>query len=329
MHTNLFPNDFPGNQVNRFLARVEAIEGEQAAYNKVQVRIFGQQDMDFPISKLPWATVEVPTSFGVATGAGAIHSLQVADLVTGYWLDPEHQMPMITGVIMGAEPMPDKLLSSSSSSSSSSTAQTPALQTNQSDPTEPDENEEPHEEANCEDISYTDQGLLGASGDRSFAATLRHNNPLGNYPAGFSSKFGTTGWQRIGGGHKIASFNSTIDGYGNSLHQMHRNAVKANRVTSDGRVWTTPRAMGDEHQTGYTGNDIANAVGNNDRLYFDTWSDGWDSALSAMESREASKNLYNKARSKCSGVGSDYDFGQNSGNKQAGFNKMQSVNGYR
>lgn len=43
-------------------------------------------------------------------------------------------------------------------------------------------------------------------------ATIRYNNPGAQYPGRSSKKFGSKGYKRIGGGHKIATFPSKVAG---------------------------------------------------------------------------------------------------------------------
>lgn len=329
MNINGFPYDYYGNSLTHFLARVENIEGPGSELNRVQVRIFGQQDMSFKLNELPWATVLLPTTAGVATGNGAMHNLQVSDLVTGFWIDPELQTPVITGVIMGGTPKPDVVLEATPWGSSTAPPAATTTQTQTQNNREP--NPEPEVEHECGDAEYTDQGILGATGDRGIPATLRHNNPLGNNMAPLANRYGALGnGQRLDVKNTIASFDSTINGYGYSFHQMHLNASRRNRYDSSGRLYTTPQNIGNEHFTaGYNGNTIAGAVGHNNRMYFDQWSQDWADVVAAMEVRETGNSLRNQTRNNCAGIGSGYDFGQNSNNARAGFQSMQANVGLR
>ena len=348
MLLNGYPADYYGNQYTWFMGRVEAVTepelNDPEEVNRVRVRIFGQQDMDFPVEDLPLCTVIMPPThgFGYPGGAGAMHGLLYGDMVTGFYMDHDMQMPVITGVIMGKMTEDDELLESpgggSGGSSSSSSSSTSA--SNQSAPapskpaTQPSASKPPAPQApqvvmqTPSGVEYNDTGVEGASSDKSVPATLRHNNPLGNNMSGLAGQFNPQGsGQNLDGTNTIASFTETSDGYGYSYSQMALNSERAGMV-DNGRLYTTPEFMGDGHQTaGYKGTDIVGDVGNNNKLYFDTWSPGWESATRSMQNRETGASL-RKRTSENKGLPSTYDYGQNAHQMERGFKKMKNYKGF-
>lgn len=371
MFINGFPHDYQGNQHTWWVGRVIGIHRDQLVpeevsnqRNRVRVRIIGHQgpEAETPPEECPLADVLMPPThgYGWPGGAGAIHGLKIMDMVAGFYLDHDCQMPVIVGVLMGGylRKMDDDLLQyvgsgavaaqPSVSATSSSTSTTAADQNtdpaadappanNNNDSSQQQSTTAPAEASQGEVVStradgveFSDNGVQGGSTDTSIPATLRHNNPLGNNEAGLASRYNPAGaGQNLDGVNTIASFNDTSDGYGYSFHQMHLNASRAGRVDSEGRLYTTPQNIGDEHYTaGYNGTTISNAVGNNNRLYFDTWSDGWANAITAMQIHETSNSLRNSAING-NDLPSDYDFGQNTTQMEAGFNKMQQQTGIK
>ena len=334
MNINGYPLDYYGNEYKHFIARVEniypnGVPGGDATANQVQIRIFGQQDMDFKIDDLPWAFVVMPTTSGSATGAGSVHGLQHSDLVVGFWLDPEMQIPCVTGVITGGPDFAaDVLITSPPSAPSSAAAPASSQQQQQKPKRTPDPVEEPNVEKECEIGDMTSQGIDGSYDNKAIPATLRHNNPLGINTSAGAPAYNPRGSQTISGNNPIASFNSTVNGYGYAIGQLAFNASRNGQVDSNGRLYTTPQLAGDQWQTpGYNGTTLVNAIGNNDRLYFDEWSSGWDRLLVEMENRETAPALRNKVKANNSCIPATYDWGQNPANKEAGFNMMRSVRG--
>lgn len=344
MLLNGYPADYYGNQYNWFMGRVEAVTepelNDPEEVNRVRVRIFGQQDMDFPIEDLPLCTVIMPTThgFGYPGGAGAMHGLLNGDIVTGFYMDHDMQIPVITGVIMGKYAEEDELIvnrrttsSSSSSSTTASNQSTPAPAKPSSRPSAPTTEPQPRPQVvqtSSEGVEFTDTGVVGATDDKSIPATLRHNNPLGNNMSGLAGQFNPQGTgQNLDGTNTIASFSDTSDGYGYSYAQMALNSERAGMV-EDGRLYTTPEFMGDGHQTpGYRGSDIVGDVGNNDRLYFDTWSPGWEAATRSMQNRETASSLRSRTSTN-KGLPSTYDYGQNAYQMERGFKKMKKYKGF-
>lgn len=376
MFINGFPQDYQGNQHTWWIGRVIGIYEEQTLLeqdefnfrNRVRVRIIGHQgpEAETPPDECPLADVLMPPThgYGWPGGAGSIHGLKIMDMVAGFYLDHDCQMPVVVGVLMGGRLLKeeDDLLQyvgsgavasqPSVSSSSSSTSTTAADQnTNPAAEAPPPNNQGQQTRSQSSDsssgsaspttqgnvvstrddgVEFSDNGVQGGSTDKSIPATIRHNNPLGNNNAGLANRYNPAGaGQDLDGTNTIASFNDTSDGYAYSFHQMHLNATRAGRVDGDGRLYTTPQNIGDEHQTaGYNGTTIVNALGNNDRLYFDTYTSGWSNVVSEMQTRETSNSLRTKAVN-ANDLPSDYDFGQNTTQMQTGFNKMQKQTGIK
>lgn len=357
MLVNGYPHDYHGNQYTWWVGRVEATTGgelnDPEAVNRVRVRIFGFQDMDFPVEDLPLCTVIMPPTVGYGYGGGGqVHGLHKMDIVTGFFMDHDMQMPVVTGVIMGKPIEPDQLLEGGGSSGGgggggggggivnpaavaaiSELLPQPQFRASDSIHTvrtnlAPIEQEQEFTQMTSENgAEFSNHGIQGATADKSIPATLRHNNPLGNNTSGLANAFNQQLTQNLDGTNTIASFADTSDGYGYSFSQMYLNATRAGTYDANGRLYYTPKMAGDLHYTpGYNGTDIMNAVGNNNRVYFDTWSQGWNDITSAMEVREADPGLQNRTKNNL-GLSSSYDFGQNTSQKQVGFQKMQKHRG--
>ena len=78
---------------------VRTLSWEDAHNNRVKVRIPGKHSKGNEIcdKDLPWAIVEQSTSSGNLTGSSV--GLWGGEWVTGYFLDEDEQLPVITGVL--------------------------------------------------------------------------------------------------------------------------------------------------------------------------------------------------------------------------------------
>ncbi len=68
-------------------------------------------------------------------------------------------------------------------------------------------------------------------------ATIRYNNPGGQYPGRSSKKFGSKGYKRIGGGHKIAVFPSKVAGAA-ALFDLFDRGYTGRTLASAVRKWS-------------------------------------------------------------------------------------------
>lgn len=317
----------------------------------------------------PLADVLMPPThgYGWPGGIGQTHGLKIMDLVTGFYLDHDQQHPVVTGVFMGGilekeydEPLGytgsgsvgNSTFGAGSGASSQSTSTTAANQNTDPAAGKKANNTSAQGEAarsssssesssatsspptvvstRADGVEFSDNGVQGGAADRTIPATIRHNNPLGNNQAGLANRYDTvSAGQNLDGTNTIASFADTSDGYGYSFHQMHLNATRAGRIDEQGRLYTTPTLVGNEHYTaGYNGETISNAVGHNNRMYFDTFNNDWVQTIEAMQVRETGKSLRTKALTN-NNLSSTYDFGQNTKQMSIGFEKMQKNTGIR
>lgn len=74
-------------------------------------------------------------------------------------------------------------------------------------------------------------------------ASIRYNNPGAQYPSREAALFGQTGFGVIGGGHKIASFPSPINGAASNFDLLSRNYVGM-AIGLAGKKWTGANGFG-------------------------------------------------------------------------------------
>jgi hypothetical protein len=92
--------------------------------------------------------------------------------------------------------------------------------------------------ANPSGIPDVDEVLRTMPTGASAPATIRHNNPGGIYPSGLATKYGSTGSSTIGGGHKIASFNTPTDGAAAQFAQLNRPQYLGKPLREAIRTWS-------------------------------------------------------------------------------------------
>ena len=94
---------------------VRTLSWEDAHNNRVKVRIPGKHSKgnELPDKDLPWAIVEQSTSSGNLNGSSV--GLWGGEWVTGYFLDKDEQIPVITGVL-GPNTIQDGTISKSACS---------------------------------------------------------------------------------------------------------------------------------------------------------------------------------------------------------------------
>jgi hypothetical protein len=83
-----------------------------------------------------------------------------------------------------------------------------------------------------------DEVLRSSPTGASAPATIRHNNPGAIYPSGLASKYGATGSSTIGGGHKIATFNTPEDGAAAQFAQLNRPQYLNKPLREAIRTWS-------------------------------------------------------------------------------------------
>jgi hypothetical protein len=87
-------------------------------------------------------------------------------------------------------------------------------------------------------IPDPDEVLRSSPTGASAPATIRHNNPGAIYPSGLASKYGATGSSTIGGGHKIATFNTPEDGAAAQFAQLNRPQYLNKPLREAIRTWS-------------------------------------------------------------------------------------------
>lgn len=89
-----------------YLAEAEPPDGDTRSgpldkLNRVRVRIFGYNDMNDELDKLPIADVLMPNTVGNVYNIGSIFGLEVGAQVLGCWLDRNNQIPVVLGALNG------------------------------------------------------------------------------------------------------------------------------------------------------------------------------------------------------------------------------------
>lgn len=94
--------DYYGDQTRWFIGTVLNVN-DPLKLGRVQVRIYGVHtgnDIDIPLSDLPWAQVVVPVTEGGSSGIGTNVGIKVKAQVYGIFLDGSHsQLPLVLGSI--------------------------------------------------------------------------------------------------------------------------------------------------------------------------------------------------------------------------------------
>jgi len=101
-----FKNFWIGWVEATYLAEAEPPEGDTRTgpldkLNRVRVRIFGYNDMNDELDKLPIADVLMPNTVGNVYNIGSIFGLEVGAQVLGMWLDRNNQIPVVLGALNG------------------------------------------------------------------------------------------------------------------------------------------------------------------------------------------------------------------------------------
>ena len=77
--------------------------------NKVKVRIIGYHNpsrKELPTVDLPWAQVLMPAIYGMRSGIGSVHQLQINSWVVGFFMDgASSQIPIVMGAIADENPI--------------------------------------------------------------------------------------------------------------------------------------------------------------------------------------------------------------------------------
>jgi len=92
-------DEFIGGQFEWFTGIVKEID-DPLNLNRVKVHCLGFYDGVTDATKLPWATVVMPTTSASSKGVGGNHHLEIGSWVVGFFRDgPSAQDPMIIGSI--------------------------------------------------------------------------------------------------------------------------------------------------------------------------------------------------------------------------------------
>jgi len=95
---------FYGDRMRWWLGEVINTSADPLQLGRALVRIEGIHGPDIPDSKLPWASVVVPTTSGGVSGIGTNPALKPGARVVGFFLDgDESQFPVIWGSIPNVE----------------------------------------------------------------------------------------------------------------------------------------------------------------------------------------------------------------------------------
>ena len=96
-------DDFIAQKFHWFTGTVKDIK-DPLKLNRVKVRAYGYHKKDIETSKLPWATVMMPTTTASYKGVGGNHHLEVGSWVVGFFRDGlSAQDPIVMGSIATQE----------------------------------------------------------------------------------------------------------------------------------------------------------------------------------------------------------------------------------
>ena len=96
-------DDFIAQKFHWFTGTVKDIK-DPLKLNRVKVRAYGYHNKNIETSKLPWATVMMPTTTASYKGVGGNHHLEVGSWVVGFFRDGlSAQDPIVMGSIATQE----------------------------------------------------------------------------------------------------------------------------------------------------------------------------------------------------------------------------------